>query len=565
MDGAGCAGPVRRVFAVGVVEIAGELELKLRRHLFFSFSLFLFGAAGLPGSLRGQTSVPVISRISLAVHGAYDSTDANLLTKILSFFHVTTKEQFIRKEIPFRAGEPFDSARVAEAERNLRALGVFKSVSVTTTRIGDSVAVLITTRDLITAQLVESFSNSGGSITWGVKLVEANLLGTLSAAEVGYRHDPDRNTFDVAVARRRLFNNKINGAIGVFDRSDGTLFYAQLTQPYFEASSRTSGALYFDDRSARILQYRNGKTDTAFAAVQNRYLLTRVDYGHALRANSAGYFRLGAAAQVRRDDYIADSLYQLGGFPVSSVTGAFGVYAEVSRVNKPKIFAFQSMSSEEDVDLSTTARFSLFVAPALLGYQPGHAGFAPGVGLHTGFKFPGGFVFADAFATGLYTSNGLDSGQVYAGATAVITPGRRHQLLLHGDIAALKNPLPGTEFDLGLGTGPRAYHLHSFTGDREYIATAEYRFTLGRDLFKAADIGLAAFFDLGGAWWAGDTRRSGWDAGVGVRSAFGHGTGLGVNRLDLAWRGSRPDLPGGWVVAVGRGFVFSTSPRGTSR
>jgi len=186
--------------------------------------------------------------------------------------------------------------------------------------------------------------------------------------------------------------------------------------------------------------------------------------------------------------------------------------------------------------------------------------------VHTGLKFGrGGFVFADGSASGMYTSAGLDSGQVALGATAVLMPSRRHQVIVHGEVNALKNPLPGTEFDLGLGVGPRAFAQHSFTGDREYFVTGEYRFTVARDFLKVADLGLATFFDVGGAWWAGDPRRSGWDAGVGLRSAFGRGAGLGLNRIDFAWRGARPDLPGGWVIAVGKGLLFSTGPRGTSR
>jgi hypothetical protein len=536
---------------------------------FFSFSLSLLlsfvALSGATAQRRPNDSLPIISAITLEARSAFDSTGASVLTRVLSFFHMTTKEQFIRKEVLFHVGERYDSARVAETERDLRALLVFKSVQIDTTRRGDSVAVHIVTRDVITAQIAESFKNSAGSVSWGVSATESNLFGTLSLVEAGYRHDPDRNTFSVALARRRLISDQIGAVVQLAERSDGTLFFGQLAQPFYEASSTASGALTLDDRLERILQYRFGKTDTAYATLQNRYLLVRADYGRALRANSAGYLRVGGAVQVRRDDYIADSIPPPGGFPIRSVTGAFGLYVEASRVNDPKVFAFQSLSYEEDVDLSTTVRVSLFAAPAALGYQPGHAGLAPGIALHTGAQFPGGFVYADAFASGLYTGSGLDSGQVYLGATAVEMPSRRHQLLVHGEVSALQNPLPGTEFDLGLGAGPRAFVQHSFTGDREYFVTTEYRYTVARDVLKVADVGLAAFLDVGGAWWAGDARRSGWDAGIGLRTAFGHGTGLGANRIDFAWRGSQPGLPGGWVVAVGRGLLFSTGLRGTSR
>ena len=521
-------------------------------------------AASVAGQSAPRDSLPRITAITLDNQNVFDSTDRSLPARILNFFHATTRAPFIRREFLFQVGDRYDSARVAETERNLRLLGVFKRVTIDTTPSDSGVVLHVTTRDVLTAQLQESFRNSGGSIAWGVTAIETNLLGTLTLAEAGYRHDPDRDTYLLAFGRRRLINQKIGATVELFDRTDGKLFFAQLAQPYFETSSRMSASLTFDDRRDRILQYRNGDSlprDT----VQNRYLLARADYSRALHASPRGYLRLGGAVQVRRDDYINDATYQAGGFPVLSVTGALGLYLEASKINKPKVFAFQSLSYDEDVDLSPTIRFSVFVAPTILGYTTSHAGVAPGIALHTGLQFPHGFAYIDGVASGLFASGGLDSGQVFGGATAVVMPTRRHQLLAHVEASALKNPLPGTEFDLGLGAGPRAFQSHSFTGDREYFLTAEYRFTVGRDILKLADLGLAAFVDVGGAWWNGDPQRSGWDAGVGLRSAFGRGAGLGINRIDFAWRGARPGLPGGWVIAVGKGLLFSTGPRGTSR
>jgi len=526
-------------------------------------SLLLILAGPLGAQLRD--SLPRITAITLDNRNVFDSTDHSLLARGMNFLHATTRAPFIRREFLFKVGDRYDSARVAETERNLRNLGVFKRVSIDTVRSDSGVSIGVHTQDVLTAQLQESFRNTGGSVVWSVTAIETNLFGTLSAVEAGYQHDPDRSTYVFGFARRRLINDKIGATVQLFDRSDGKLFFAQLSQPWFEAASHTSATLTFDDRRARILQYRFGNSDTAFAITQNRYVLGRFDLSKALQATSRDYVRLGMAVQVRRDDYVGDSSWQATGFPMQSVTGAFGVYAEASHVNKPKVFAFQSLSYDEDVDLSSTIRLSLFAAPSALGYESGHAGIAPGIGVHTGIAFPHGFAFADVSASGLYTRNGLDSGQVSIAGTAVLVPGRRHQLLLHGEANALEQPLPGTEFDLGLGAGPRAFKQHSFTGDREYFATAEYRYTLGRDLLKLADLGVAAFADVGGAWWSGDPRRSGWDAGIGLRAAFGRGAGLGINRIDLAWRGARPDLPGGWVFAVGKGFVFSTSPRGTTR
>ena len=518
----------------------------------------------LPAQVVAQQTVrsqpPIITAISLDNQNVFDSSDHSLPARIQNTLHSRTRASFIRREFLFHVGERYDSARVAETERNLRRLGTFKQVTIDSATSDSGVAIHVVTREIVTAQLQIIWKGSGSSFAWGIIPVENNFLGTLTHLEAGYRHDPDRTTTSLVFSQRRLINGTIGGTTAWSQRSDGTLVFAQLAQPFFEAASHSSGALTFDDRRVRILQFRSG-AEVPQSILQERYVRGRADYSRALIATPQHYIRLGVAAQIRRDDFTTDSLYSLTGFTTRSVTGAFGVYGEASRINKPKVFAFQSLSSEEDVDLSSTIALSLFAAPSAFGYSAGHAGVAPAVGVHTGFQFPRGFAYADGYAGGLYNSAGLDSGSVGASATAVWMPHPRHQFLLHAEANALKNPLPGTEFDLGLGAGPRAFKQHSFTGDREYFVTAEYRFMLGRDVFKIGDLGLAAFFDDGGAWWSGDPRRSGWDAGVGLRAAFGHAL-VATNRFDLAWHGGQPGLPGGWRLSVGAGLLFSNATRG---
>jgi hypothetical protein len=70
-------------------------------------------------------------------------------------------------------------------------------------------------------------------------------------------------------------------------------------------------------------------------------------------------------------------------------------------------------------------------------------------------------------------------------------------------------------------------------------------------------IGVAAFGDYGGAWYAGSPRRSGTDFGVGVRVGSSRfPSANGAARLDLAYRLSNDREPAGWVIALGSGFVF---------
>ena len=159
-------------------------------------------------------------------------------------------------------------------------------------------------------------------------------------------------------------------------------------------------------------------------------------------------------------------------------------------------------------------------------------------------------------------SAGLDSGSVQLGGTVVLQPGPRHVAVLHVDGGWLEDPVPGEEFDLGLGSGPRAFGSHAFTGDRSIFATAEYRYTVVDDLAGLVGLGIAGFVDHGGAWYGGSPRRVGWDAGIGLRVGASRSSDTPALRFDLARRFANDVEPSGWVLTVGKGFAFSTPSRG---
>jgi hypothetical protein len=179
-----------------------------------------------------------------------------------------------------------------------------------------------------------------------------------------------------------------------------------------------------------------------------------------------------------------------------------------------------------------------------------------------GASIPTGFTYVDALANGLFSGAGLDSGSVQLGGTVVLQPAPRHVAVLHVEGGWLKNPVPGEEFDLGLGSGPRAFGSHAFTGDRSFFGTAEYRYTIVDDLWGLLGLGVAGFVDHGGAWYSGSPRRVGWDAGVGLRLGASRSTDTPALRFDLARRFANDVEPAGWVLTVGKGFAFTGSLRG---
>jgi hypothetical protein len=485
----------------------------------------------------------------------FDPNEGGWLGRVGNALHVETRAATIRRELLFRPGEPYDSARVAESERNLRALAVFRRVRIDSVRTDSGLVIRVLTKDGWSTKADWRFRSAGGEVAFTIGLVEDNLLGTASTAAVRYRRTPDRSTVTLGFRRPRLFAGKVGIGLQYEDRSDGRLAAAAVEQPFFSLTSAHGFRVEVEDRDERVLRFFQG-SNVAGDTLQRRYTLARSSVAWALRASSLGFLRFGVQGQVRRDDFLPEASTEP--FP-KTVTGALGPYLTWNRASFLVTRGVAGFAREEDVDVGFTLRLGVLAAPKAFGYD--RDGIGPQLAARLGARIPGGFGYLEAVGGGVYNSSGLDSGTVQLGATAVLQPGPHQVGILHLDAGWQQRPLPGAEFDLGLGIGPRAFRSHAFTGDRSIFATAEYRVTVVDDFLGMIGLGLAGFVDHGGAWYAGDPRRTGWDAGVGLRLGASRSTDTDALRFDLARRFANDVQGAGWVVTVGKGFVFSSLTR----
>jgi hypothetical protein len=518
--------------------------------------------ACLPAVLSAQSAVEpdstraadpaVIRVIRIERRDIFDPDERGWLARVANALHFETRAPTVRRELLFHVGEPYDSARVAESERNLRALGVFRRVQIDSVQTDSGVVMRVLTKDGWSTRADWRFRSAGGQVEFTIGMVEDNLLGTASSASVRYRKTPDRSTVALGFRRPRLFLGRVGLGLAYENRSDGQLGLISLEQPFYSLISPFGFRLDAENHDERVLRFFEGAR-VAQDTLSRRYTLVRGSTAWALRRSSQGYLRLGVQAQVRRDDFLPQGSGLA--FP-RTVTGAFGPYVSWNRARFLVTEGVAGFGREEDVDLGTTVRAGFNLAPKALGYE--RDGIAPLVSARVGARIPGGFGYLEGLAAGLYTSGGLDSGVVQLAATAVTKPFPGHVAMVHAEAGWLKNPLPGSEFDLGLGTGPRAFRSHAFTGDRTVFATAEYRVTVVNDFLGLMGLGIAGFVDHGGAWYEGSPRRLGWDAGVGLRVGASRASDTEALRFDLARRFENDAEEAGWVVTVGKGFVFST-------
>ncbi len=510
----------------------------------------LFPVAALAQEVPRATP-PVVDTIIVVAGNVFGAEEAhaNIAFRAANSLHITTRQSVVRRELLFQAGEPYDSALVAETERNLRRMGIFRDVTVDSVRVGSWLAVVVQTADGWTTQPQVSAYSTGGTLSWSAGLAEMNFLGTATRASASYRDEPDRTAVTFGIGMERAFGSPVAVGAVYDDLSDGERGGWTLGIPWRALTDRQSFQLIGSAGRERILRYRDGAlTDS----VQRRSIFQSANVAHAVRASAAGYVRIGLAGQIFRAEHLT---YADTGLAVpDTVTGAIGAFAEVSHARYKVVTHYNGFARDFDVDLSSRMTMSTWLAPAAFGYAT--TGVGVGIVAQTGVAIDRGFATIQARANALYNSNGLDSGQAWVGLTVATLPFPRNATVFHVEMGAQRGIAYGAEYDIGHGLGPRAFGPHSFTGTRMIWGSLEHRAFVIDEVFGLLGIGFAAFVDYGGAWFADQSRRLGGDVGAGLRWGPTRATGPNVARIDLAYKFGEGFDGSRWVVSFGRGFAF---------
>ena len=500
-----------------------------------------------------RLSAQTIDTIVVVNHNIFDlEGDApGFLARLANRLHVTTRAGVIRRTLLVNPGDRYDSARVAESERALRWLFVFSRVRLDTTRIAGRLALRVTTSDGWSTKPQFGYSSAGGDATWLAGLVEENLLGTATALSAVYHKTPDRTILDFRHVNPHFFGRRTRLAAEYASKSDGKRGVWFLGIPFFETGAARALGIDGEAASERVLVFRDGVADT----VEHRALRIGVTAGVAPHATSRDFVRLWASALWRREDF--DSVGR-NPFPRSTF-GAVGGGVDVGHVRFHVLERFNSYARREDVDLSQLLHAGVWAAPRAWGYPSDRAGVGAELSGQASAIWPGGFVVLRGAANGVYApgAGGLDSGRVSGAVTIASQNLRRQMLVLHAEAGALERPKPGAEFDLWvLQKGPRVFGAHQLTGSRMVWLALEDRILVRDELWSLVGVGIAPFFDYGGAWYADEAARLGGNVGLALRmgpTRSVHGDvaefALGY-RFGQGWTGNR------WAIAVRSGVVY---------
>ena len=471
--------------------------------------------------------------------------------------HIVSKERFVRSELLFREGDPFDPEVIAESERVLRQRPVFRYVSITPAEPTNGVVdVHVETRDVWTTSVQASYEQAGGETLYRLGLLEQNLLGHGIRAGGFIRQDIDRFIRGVTYYDPHFFRTPLEFFGGYGTDEKGREYEWRLARPFRSVLTRAAygvetqvaddeGRLF--DAGEEFARFRHKETNVrshaAVAIAPSRRTVRRVSLIHDYQSDRFSDIRTGADLR----------------FPDRRVISAALIGFDFRRIRYIERRGVTTFDRDEDLNLGFEGRVEAGPSLESLGATRDGAILRAAIDKISAYG-ERLYLFFHADASTRVESERTQNAVLRVRQHAVAKHWfRGHTATLSGEVRVGRRLDPEHQFLLGGETGLRAYSVREFGGNKSALFTLENRQVVLYDWLKLANVGWAVFADAGAVWKRGEapsfaTFRS--DVGAGLRFAPSRSTDPGIVRLDLAYALNENDRRSRLVIHIGGEVLF---------
>lgn len=526
--------------------------------------------AAVVGLAAPDAGVVRVGKIEIESNDVFSAEEAakGWFYRAANAIHLQTRTSFLRKQLLFHEGEPLDIARLAETERNLRALPFIKSASVTASAPHDGVSdVLVVTQDSWTTEPGGSFGSKGGTTTYSLEFQETDLLGMGRSLSLAYDKGTERTTRLFLYQDPYLFAPFWRGRLLLAENSDGRQRQFELGRPFYSFLAPWTADALVSRTVEEDKLYQDGETESVFRHQERD---TAAYYGRAIESSEFEAQRWTTGINFTDDVFVPVAGEPDPVLPAERKFRYF--YATYENVGS----AFETLnyvnkdSRYEDFNLAPRIFVKAGYSPDVLGAKSNSA--------MAELEWSGGIRFSDdAFAqTDVDVSSRFDGGAQNTIVSAFVAYARRFRLTRTPQTFVARAQYDegwrldsDVQFEASGATGLRGYRLHAMTGDKRLLFNVEQRFFSEREYLQLFSPGAVVFFDSGTALPAGvpfAINRMKSDVGVGVRIAIARAGGNNILRFDVAYP-FQTDARGrkGLLVSFSSSQAFSfsrTSPTG---
>jgi hypothetical protein len=469
--------------------------------------------------------------------------------------HIETRASVIRKFLLFHEGEEFHPDRLAETERNLRALPFIKASRVTASEPHDGVVdVIVETQDAWSIAPETQAASKGGSTSYGATISESNLLGLGKEVSIKWSKNIDRRRFGIDYQDPAVNSWHWSTHLAYAINSDGHDRTLAIRRPFYSFGAPWSVSVVAQNLRQDDHLYTDGTESSRFRRDHRDMVLS---FGRALRPNDLEANRIVGGLRLVRDDF---SRRLVGDQPLPDghdfryffvrFEHAENDFVTLNFVNKDLRY--------EDFNLGRQYTVATAVSPRLAHADTNT--FSSRATMSDGIRLGDAtFVTASMSAESRFASGPANS--VLGGSLHFVSRNdSTHPRTTVGRIVFTSGWRLDREvqFFADGDTGLRAYKLHELEGSRTFIANLEQRLYLGREIGQLASPGLVAFIDAGNATYGGLSSlfQLRTDVGIGIRIGLPR-TPKNLLRLDLAYPLRRGNFDRhGLVVSFSSGQAF---------
>jgi hypothetical protein len=490
---------------------------------------------------------------------------------LVNGLHVDTRIQVIRRALLFEEGDALDQELLDESARKLRDLSIFAEAEISTVSApGDSVDVLVRTRELWTTALNIAYDRYEDDTLWTLELREKNFLGTARGFEVSRREDPDRDAWVMGVSDRQMIDGTWAGRLRWATASDGSAIEWRLDREFVQLTGEW----------AVRMGYRDAQLSPRYYVAEGLYLRPDArrtgagfEWGHRVRLRENGVWRALGGLQFEYQNFMNQEPLNLwtpsGELPITVDfpqdvpedrrwnTVYFGLERRPRNFEEARyLFA---MGTREDIQLGPEVVARAGWTARWLGSTSSGLWFTLNHGWNT--RISKHWLQAIRVnGSGLFGSSDGQDLRLQASFAQYHQP-VRSMTLAWGISGGMAKEIDRSDvFHVGIASGLRAARFRELAGDRLLRGNAEFRLIKTSGLFRLITPGVVVFSDFGTAWFE-DQSDFTWDQ---VRGAYGFGFRLGFTRaaadvpirIDFAWPMLYPTAQPAPVISIGTGHLF---------
>ena len=492
------------------------------------------------------TAVPAgtkIRSIRVTRYSVFDMEDPdenNRLYRWANDFHSITREWVVRDHLLIEEGEGYNAARLRESERILRDLKFIYDASVRVWRwCGEFADVEVITRDIWTFTPLLSFNRSGGENDYTIGFRDSNFLGTGKQFTIRYESDEERSGTNFVYSDPSVFGSRWRTRISWTENDDGHDRSLHVVRPFFSIYERWSAGTALEDvkleeklwyRGDEVAEFnRETQLMRVFGGIANDLRpdrqVGRWLFGYTYEDNTFSY----SDSDIPPPELPQDRTYSYPFAGFQSIEDEF-----------VKLYNVDYLGRTEDIYVGERYRWIAGWSDESLGATRDQIVLQGNYG-NTLRADQRRLWTVDGWLNGYWNVDEEEFENLWLTAETRYHLRQAEKWAVFGrlkvdyaDGLTLDNQLT-----LGGADGLRGYDRNYQVGDRAFIFNLEQRYYSDWHPFRLIRVGLAAFVDVGRAWFQNGDNGSNGDvlanAGIGLRLNSSRAEKGSVIHLDLAF------------------------------